>query len=191
MRPQKLRAEQMLNTCAMQFKTHGYAGTSMEMLAKACGLNKASFYYYSNKEALLLSVLEQTHLYLKQYLFVLKDFNLLDAISQFENIHSKAVQFFSYEIKGCLVGIISLEAKDISSTIILKIRHIFQDWQQAFFQLFKQILDENTAQNLAKISVADYEGAILMYRLNDDMFYLEHVKKRILQQLENKSPSYN
>ncbi len=46
MRPQKLTTEHMLNTCALQFKTHGYAGTSMEMLAQACGLTKAAFYYH-------------------------------------------------------------------------------------------------------------------------------------------------
>lgn len=64
-----------------------------------------------------------------------------------------------------------------------KIRRYFQDWQNAFYQLFKQNLDENTAQNLAKISVADYEGAILMYRLNNDLFYLDQIKSRILQTL--------
>jgi len=185
MRPQKLSSEQMLNTCALQFKAHGYAGTSMEMLAKACGMSKASFYYYApNKEALLLKVLEHTHQYLNQQLFTLNDFNEVDPITQFENMHRKAIQFFSYEIKGCLVGIISLEASSISEQILQKIRDIFQDWQNAFYQLFKQNLDENTAQNLAKISVADYEGAILMYRLNNDLFYLDQIKSRILQTLD-------
>ncbi|MDN5641896.1 MAG: TetR/AcrR family transcriptional regulator, partial [Acinetobacter sp.] len=34
-----------------------------------------------------------------------------------------------------------------------------------------------------KISVADYEGAILMTRLKQDDFYLTHVAERILKQL--------
>lgn len=186
MRPQKLSSEQMLSTCAIQFKTHGYAGTSMEMLAKACGLSKASFYYYApNKEALLLKVLEHTHQYLNQQLFKLDDFNEVDPIAQFENMHAKAVQFFSYEIKGCLVGIISLEASAISEQIYQKIRDIFQDWQNTFFQIFKQKLDTDTAQNLAKVSIADYEGAILMYRLNHDPFYLDQVKSRVLHSLHS------
>lgn len=54
----------------------------------------------------------------------------------------------------------------------------------AFYQLFKIHLDENEAQTLAKQSLADYEGAILMYRLNDDPFYLDQVKQRILKQLQ-------
>ena len=45
-------------------------------------------------------------------------------------------------------------------------------------------MDDHRAQILAKSSIADYEGAILMYRLNDDIFYLEQVKSKILQTLE-------
>ncbi|MCT9977600.1 TetR/AcrR family transcriptional regulator [Acinetobacter sp. I-MWF] len=184
MRPQKLTPEQMLNTCALQFKAHGYAGTSMEMLAKACGLSKASFYYYyPNKQALLMQILAHTHLYLNQSLFKLEDFAVVDANQQFQIIHDKAVHFFSYEIKGCLVGILSLEASHISLEVLEKIREIFQDWQNALYQLFQQKMDQADAKILAKISVADYEGAILMYRLNNDLFYLNQVKARISQQL--------
>lgn len=184
MRPQKRSPEQILNICALQFKAHGYAGTSMDMLAKACGLSKASFYYYyPNKEALLMQVLQHTHQYLNQSLFKLADLSVIDPITQFQAIHEKAVLFFSYEIKGCLIGILSLEAHDISKAVLQKIRTIFQDWQQILYQLFKQTLSEQDAQNAAKITVADYEGAILMYRLYQDIFYLDQVKKRVLQLL--------
>lgn len=184
MRPQKLSTEQMLNSCALQFKAHGYAGTSMDMLAKACGLSKASFYYYyPSKEALLMQVLEHTHQYLNRSLFKLEDFTVIDTSTQFQTIHEKAVLFFSYEIKGCLMGILSLEANDISYTVLQKIRTIFQDWQHALYQLFKQTLNEQDALKVAKITVADYEGAILMYRLYQDIFYLDQVKKRVLQLL--------
>ncbi|WP_213033032.1 hypothetical protein [Acinetobacter terrae] len=54
----------------------------------------------------------------------------------------------------------------------------------AFYQLFKINLDENEARILAKQSLADYEGAILMDFLNDDLFYLAQVKQRILRQLK-------
>ncbi|WP_214646151.1 hypothetical protein [Acinetobacter terrae] len=55
----------------------------------------------------------------------------------------------------------------------------------AFYQLFKINLDENEARILAKQSLADYEGVILMDRLNDDGFYLAQVKQRILKQLQS------
>ena len=186
MRPQKLTPEHILNLCALQFKAHGYAGTSMDMLAKACGLSKASFYYYyPNKEALLIKILEHTHLYLKEYLFSFASAKNINPLVEFNQMHERAVQFFSYEVKGCLIGILSLESINISDVVVQKIREIFQDWQQAFYQLFRHQLDEDSAQTLAKISIADYEGAILMYRLNNDIFYLDQIKIRILQTLQS------
>lgn len=108
----------------------------------------------------------------------------MSATQHFEQIHERAVQFFSYGVKGCLVGILSIEALYQSNDILEKIRAIFQDWEMAFYQLFKIQLTENEAKILAKQSLADYEGAILMYRLNDDLFYLDQVKQRILKQLQ-------
>ena len=184
MRPQKLSREQILNRCALQFKTHGYAATSMGMLAKACGLTKASFYYYyASKEALLMDVLELTQQYLNTHLFKLGEHRTLCVVEHFEQIHECAVQFFSYGVKGCLVGILSIEALYQSGNKKKKIRSIFKDWEMAFYQFFKVQLSDHEAQILAKQSVADYEGAILMYRLNDDIFYLDQVKLRILKQL--------
>lgn len=184
MRPQKLSTEQMLNTCALQFKMHGYAGTSMDMLAKACGLTKAAFYYhYPNKEALLMNVLEHTHQYLTEHLFALASTSDLAPAVLFQSMHERAVQFFSYEVIGCLVGILSIESHDISIEIRQKIRDIFQDWQTAFYHLFHHNYDDQQAYIFAKISIADYEGAILMTRLYDDDFYLEQIQQRILKLL--------
>ncbi len=186
MRPQKLTTEHMLNTCALQFKTHGYAGTSMEMLAQACGLTKAAFYYhFPNKHALLMHVLEHTHLYLNQHLFAVVTASDQQPTAIFQHMHQRAVQFFSYEVTGCLIGIISVESHDISNEVVEKIQAIFQDWQAAFAQLFQYQYDAEQAQNLAKISIADYEGAILMTRLYDDAFYLEQVEQRILKLLKS------
>lgn len=102
----------------------------------------------------------------------------------FEQTHERAMQFFSYGVKGCLVGILSIEARYHSADILEKIRAIFQDWEMAFYQLFKINLDENEARILAKQILADYEGVILMDRLNDDLFYLDQLKQRILKQLQ-------
>ncbi len=42
------------------FSTRGYAGTSMDELSKACGLNKAMiFYYFKNKKGLYEAVMEE------------------------------------------------------------------------------------------------------------------------------------
>jgi TetR/AcrR family transcriptional repressor of nem operon len=184
MRPQKLSKEQIQLHCMQTFKTHGYAGTSMDLLAKSCGLSKAAFYYYyPNKEALLLDILDVSQQYLKNRVFNILKNNQIEYCSRFEHLHQQAVTFFSTGVQGCLVGMLSLEIPHLSETIQLKIRSIFQDWETSLFDYFHQVMPTVNATSLAKISVADYEGAILMTRLNQDDFYLTHVAERILKQL--------
>lgn len=184
MRPQKLSKEQIQLHCIQTFKTHGYAGTSMDLLAKSCGLSKAAFYYYyPNKEALVLDILQFSQQYLNHKLFsILRDTHL-EYYVRFEHAHQQAVNFFSIGIQGCLVGMLSLEIPHLSEQIHLKIQSIFQDWELALLHYFQQVMPIAQAQVLAKISVADYEGAILMTRLKQDDFYLTHVGERILKQL--------
>lgn len=70
MRPNKLTQEQLLTRCMTVFKAHGYHGTSMQMLADACGLTKGAFYYhYSDKQQLVIDLLTYLHTHLAQHIF--------------------------------------------------------------------------------------------------------------------------
>ena len=156
----------------------------MDLLAKSCGLSKAAFYYYyPNKEALVLDILQVSQQYLNHKLFSILCDTHLDYCVRFEHLHQQAVSFFSMGVQGCLVGMLSLEVPHLSEQIHLKIQSIFQDWELALFHYFQQVMPIAQAEALAKISVADYEGAILMTRLKQDDFYLTHVAERILKQL--------
>lgn len=49
----------ILHRSAQLFALHGYTGTSITMIAEACGVSKALLYhYYSDKEAVLFDILE-------------------------------------------------------------------------------------------------------------------------------------
>ena len=51
--------EKILRTGKIQFAAHGYAGTTMAMIAEAVGIKKPSLYaHYSSKEAIFKGVLE-------------------------------------------------------------------------------------------------------------------------------------
>jgi AcrR family transcriptional regulator len=185
MRPQKLAKEELLKHCALQFKTYGYAGTSMDMLAKACGLTKASFYYhYPNKEALLIEVLSSTHQYLNHSLFKSIANSERSAIESFEQMHERIIKFFTHDVNGCLMGVIAMEVAYASPEILAKIQSIFRDWQIALKAIFARTIAQDQAEVLAKQSIADYEGAILMYRITHDEFYIDQVKQRILKLLK-------
>ena len=183
MRPQKLTQTEMLQRCAMVFKQHGYYATSMEMLAQACGLTKAAFYYhYKNKEALLLDIVK----FIRQYAFV-KIFSLCnqvhDAVQCYQQLHQTASQFFSQGICGCFMAIIALDVKDQLPEVMAEIQQFFRDWQVAMQHLYLCKYDAIDAYLYAKEAIADYEGAILMTRITGDEFYLAQVQKRILMRL--------
>ncbi|MBO9714067.1 TetR/AcrR family transcriptional regulator [Sphingomonas sp.] len=52
----------MLRAAAQRFRTHGFAGTSLDELAEATGLNRPSLYAaFGDKRALYLAALARTH----------------------------------------------------------------------------------------------------------------------------------
>ena len=77
-------------------KTPGYAGTSMDLLAKYTGLSTAAFYYYyPNKEALVLDILQVSQQYLNHKLFSILCDTHLEYCVRFEHLHQQSVSFFS------------------------------------------------------------------------------------------------
>ncbi|HFP7024674.1 TPA: TetR/AcrR family transcriptional regulator [Acinetobacter baumannii] len=185
MRPSKLTRAEMLNSCALEFKKHGYHGTSMQMLASACGLTKGAFYYhYSNKENLLKDILIETNEYLHKNLFSIPEIQTLTVMEKFEKMHQIATHFFCTTEKGCLMGIISIEALYSLPNILPIIQRFFSDWQRSLTTLYSFKYPENEATVFAKQSVAEYEGAILMYRVTNDETYIDLLKSRIQAQLQ-------
>lgn len=185
MRPQKISQTEMLQRSALLFKAYGYHGTSMDMLAKSCGLTKAAFYYYyPNKNALLMDVVKQLRVYLQQALFAEVYTLPMNNVEKFKTLHIKAVQFFSHGTAGCLMAILGLDLKQQCPEIFAEIEGFFQDWQRVMLEIFKDNYSIEQAHIYAKQSIADYEGAILMMRIREDDFYLQQVKTRILALLQ-------
>lgn len=185
MRPNKLSRSEIISHCAKQFKQHGYAGTSMQMLAQSCGLTKGAFYYYyNNKEQLLMDILQEIHQQLIGYLNPIANDQSLSVGDRFATMHSKAVQYFTIGEVGCLMAIISIGSLHKLPEAKPLIRDFFQDWENAMYPLFAEKYDEAEARRFAKQSVADYEGAILMYRFTEDTFYIEQVGRRIKAVIE-------
>ena len=189
MRPMKLSREQVISTCAIQFKKHGYHGTSMQMLAQACGLTKGAFYHhYSNKEQLVVDILKEVNQHLQTHVFKIATQNQLAVIDRFEAMHRIAIDFFITGEAGCLMAIISIEAMHSLPQAKPIIEQFFLNWQSAMQTLYAECYPGAQAFDLAKQSVADYEGAILMFRITQDQFYINHLKQRIVNQFAQPQP---
>ncbi|MCF5702185.1 TetR/AcrR family transcriptional regulator [Pseudomonas syringae] len=184
MRPLKIPREELLLRCANTFKRLGYHGTTMDVLASACGFTKASFYHhYPNKEALLRDVLDWTHQVINQTLFAVAFDEKLTPQERLSKMGRKAARLFQDDSIGCLMGVVAVDAAYGKSELLEPIRGFFDAWAKAFAHLLEGQVDEGQALLTARQWVADYEGAILLARVYGDAAYIDAVTRRALEHL--------
>lgn len=180
MRPQKLSREELLGRCAKVFKRHGYHGTTMDMLAAACDLTKASFYHhYSSKETLMGEVLANTHEQINRLLFSIAYQTNLSEQERIQQMARRAKKLFREDSIGCLMAVISIDATYALPDLMPQIRRFLNDWADALTLLFQAKLSPPQARIHARQAVADYEGAILLSRIHNDFSYFDRVSERI------------
>jgi TetR/AcrR family transcriptional repressor of nem operon len=183
-RPLKIPREELLLRCANTFRRLGYHGTTMDVLAAACGFTKASFYHhYPNKEALLRDVLDWTHQVISHTLFAVAFDEKLTPEERLTKMGRKAAKLFQQDSIGCLMGVVAVDATYGKSDLMTPIRSFFDAWSKAFAHLLKDRVDEAQALQTARQWVADYEGAILLARVYGDAAYIDAVTARAVQHL--------
>ncbi|MEW9897800.1 TetR/AcrR family transcriptional regulator [Chitinivorax sp. PXF-14] len=180
MRPQKISRDELLQRCAATFKRYGYHGTSMDMLASACELTKASFYHhYPNKEALARDVLQRTHAVVNEALFAIAYDDGATPQDRLQRMNHKAKKLFMGDAVGCLMGVIAIDATYAVPELMPPIRHFIDDWAAALAHLFATRWPEAEARQLARQTVADFEGAILLSRIDGTGDYFDRVCERV------------
>lgn len=176
---QKISRDDLLQRSARLFKRHGYHGTSMDMLASACGLNKATLYHhYTSKEALALDVLTWTHGQIAAALFALAFDTQLGRLERMERMNRGARRLFDDGIVGCLMGVVAADAAYGSDPLTAAIRRFFDDWAAALDFLFAEVMSAADAQAAAHQTVADFEGALLLARVYGDLAYWDRAARR-------------
>lgn len=162
------------------FKANGYPTTTIAMLAKACDVEKAHLYYYfKNKEDLMLEVLQYLQKQATENIFSLA-YDENKTYSQRLSLVLNALKAFYKETKiGCLMSntIIQTlsEKEDFSSLaqnfctqLINTIAHLYQDRYSVKYALGK-----------AEQAVQDLYGGLFFAQIYKDEAYLERAIKRI------------
>ncbi|EPO6700653.1 TPA: TetR/AcrR family transcriptional regulator [Pseudomonas aeruginosa] len=184
MRHQKISRGELLERCAEVFKRSGYHGTTMDSLASACGLTKASFYHhYSNKEALAADAMSWAQSRIEESLFKLAYDDASPAADRFQEMTNKTRRLFEDGAVGCLMAVISIDAAYSMPQLMAHVRSFMDSWAQALTHLFSGHLPATTARQLGMQTVADYEGAILISRIYNDFSCFDRVGKRVLSVL--------
>ncbi|HCE7954238.1 TPA: TetR/AcrR family transcriptional regulator [Pseudomonas aeruginosa] len=180
MRPAKISRDELMTRCSKVFRRYGYHGTTMDTLAAACELTKASFYHhYPNKESLMSDVLQWTHERIDEAVFSLAYEENQPELKRFQGMAKKAKGLFKEDGIGCLMGVIAIDATYALPDLMPQIRSFLDAWAQALAQLFMGIMKKPAALEYARQTVADYEGAILLGRIYGDFSCFDRVTERI------------
>ncbi|MGA3682803.1 TetR/AcrR family transcriptional regulator [Pseudomonas graminis] len=176
MRPAKISQQDLMTRCAAVFKAAGYHGTSMEALAQACGLTKASFYHhYRSKDVLLERILLHTHESLRVTLFKVAFDDSLTPEDRLQVIGAKTRKLFASGSVGCLMGVMAIDVAYSLPHLLVPIRLFMDEWALALAHIFVERFSAEEALAKARRAVADYEGAMLMARISGELAPIDAV----------------
>ncbi len=170
--------DKLIDTAVQLFHSHGFEGTSIDLLMKTSGVCKSNFYYYfESKEALGLLAIEKAVSEFKESVLsktiLSLDLNPLERLDGFyEKITSYQQFLFSQSCyAGCFFGNLALEQSAVNE----KFRSVLSDFFQEFESSFEQCLREGVEQGFfreeidpketATLLISQIEGAVLLLKV--------------------------
>jgi AcrR family transcriptional regulator len=183
---QKITKEEILLRSLNVIRRQGYYNTSMENLAEACGLKKGSFYHhFESKEALMKAILEGISAHLNTHVFSIAfEENGTEAERLSKLLLSLKKSLLSRE-GGCFLGNTTLETAPHVPEFADILRGIFSDWTAALQQLYSARYAPETAFSVARQTMMEFEGAVMMSNLYKDETMLIEAYKRAMARLTN------
>lgn len=173
----KVNRDIMIEKAAHFFRTQGFEGTSMQTIADALYVNKASLYHHVlDKETLAVTVLQSIHHFFKTQFFMLAYEENLSPRNRLENMAIQLENYFLNCEGGCLMANFTLELGTRFPRFSAIIRAYFEDWTKALAFLFRAHYLEEDAQNLTEQAVAGFQGALIHHRLGQRELLLKQKK---------------
>lgn len=166
---QKITKDEILKKALEVFRRQGYHRTTMQDLAQACGLLKGSFYYYfDSKETLMRELLEMIGEYLNARVFAIAYDESLPPSERLDKLLLKLGKNLLGQEGGCIVGNTTLETLGIIPDFEPALKRIFDDWSRSLQHLYATHKTPEVALRLARQTIGELEGAVMMARLYQD-----------------------
>ncbi len=173
----KVNRDILIEKAAHFFRTRGFEGTTMQTIADALKINKASLYHHiADKETLAVTVLQTIHRFFQTQFFALAYDESFAPRNRLEKMAIQLEQYFLNCEGGCLMANFTLELGTRFPRFSTIIRTYFEDWTHALASLFKTCHFEDVAQDLAEQAVARFQGALIHYRLGQKELLLKQKK---------------
>ncbi len=174
--------DKLIDTAAQLFHSHGFEGTSIDLLMKTSGVCKSNFYYYfKSKEDLGLLAIEKVASEFKEGILSKTILNLeLNPLERLDGFYEKAISlnrflFSQPGYPGCFFGNLALEQSAVNEKFRSALSDFFQEWKDSFEQclrdgaeqgFFKEEIDPKEAAGLL---ISQIEGAILLSKVNNSV----------------------
>jgi AcrR family transcriptional regulator len=146
-----IEKHELVRIAADLFRMKGYAGTSIDDIAKGCGLTKGSLYHhFAGKEDLALAALDQVHGYYRERIFAIIQERDKPVAKDLQSFNSAVEDFFTAHPYGCLLANLSMESGTAFDAFHRKITLFFNEWVACYTKVFSQYFPPANAQARAE-----------------------------------------
>ncbi|NNM60247.1 MAG: helix-turn-helix transcriptional regulator [Legionellales bacterium] len=168
-----MRAAELINI-------RGYHFSSIDDIAKTCGLSKASVYnYIDSKQQLAVLILTYFHELVHEGIFKPVVTSGLPAEQKLVQLSQKLGAFYAARPGGCLMGNMALELIDNQPQCVQSVKRFFDEWINTLTRILAERLNFETAQRIAEDMTAQFQGALMLGRVYKNDKILERVLERI------------
>ncbi len=175
--------EHLIEVGLKQLRLSGYTATGVKEVLDLAGVPKGSFYhYFPSKETFAFEVLKH---YEEQQIDraqrALGDLSV-PPLKRLRLYFEELIRDngLDAEVRGCLVGSMSLEVADHSAKLQSQLHSMFAVWQSAIADVLRQAIklgDLNRSNNpeaLAEFVLNSYEGALMRMKADKSNVPLEN-----------------
>jgi len=180
----KVSQEYILKQALQVFRQKSYYNATMADIANACGLLKGSIYhYFPSKEALMKEVLKTAHHYFQVKVFDIAYQTEIPVRDRLKKMLKNIEAIFIEEETNCIMGNIGVETSRVIPEFSELIQVFFNNWINAFTEVYKEKYSESKAREVAEFSVAEIEGSVMLARIFNEPKYLKDAHTRVLGRL--------
>lgn len=170
--------DKLIDTAAQLFHSHGFEGTSIDMLMKTSGVSRSNFYYYfESKEALGLLAIEKAASEFKETILSKTILNLdLNPLERLDGFYEEIISYQQFLFSefcnaGCFFGNLALEQSAVNEKFRSALSDFFQEVEGSFEQCLRDgveqgfFKEEIDPKETATLLVSQIEGAILLLKV--------------------------
>jgi TetR/AcrR family transcriptional repressor of lmrAB and yxaGH operons len=174
----KVGDEQLLGAATEVFRSHGFEGTTLKLLADATGLEKASLYHRfpGGKEDIAIAVAERVNAW-----FLVNVFEPLKEsgtpANRVRQVGRKLQEFYGDGLKSCTLDTLSLPGG--SDALAKVLRDGLLGWLEAFTQVAKESgCNMTIARTRAEQAILELEGSLVLSRvLGQNKLFLKWIER--------------